>query len=160
MAEHDYHPEIQYYGMSGFEVQYQGPKKIKASPLLRVMYSYRHLDPLQVDIKCVSVNRAIPPGAQAAPLLARRLLPPVEISATATNATGARIRKAWGHPSLNLMESSAPCAGTTTRISPCSTKMPCAWCSSTPACTMSCCLWSERAWVAGRDTATTKRWTT
>jgi hypothetical protein len=60
MAEHDYHPEIQYYGMSGFEVQYQGPKKIKASPLLRVMYSYRHLDPLQVDIKCVSVNRAIP----------------------------------------------------------------------------------------------------
>jgi len=55
-----YFPEYQIYGIFGWEVQYQGPKKIKASPLLRVHYEYRHVNPLRVDIKCVSVNRLIP----------------------------------------------------------------------------------------------------
>lgn len=57
--EEYYRPLIQIYGIRGWEVQYQGPTKIKASPLLRIHYDLRHKIPLQVKIKCASTNRII-----------------------------------------------------------------------------------------------------
>lgn len=48
------------YGMHAWEIQYQGPRKIKSSPLLRLEYSERHACPLQVDLKCASVDRLLP----------------------------------------------------------------------------------------------------
>ncbi len=56
----NYKPEYQIYGIFGWEVQYQGPKKIKASPLLRIENAQRYKNPLQVQVKCASVNRVAP----------------------------------------------------------------------------------------------------
>ena len=55
-----YKPEFQIYGGHGWEVQYQGKRKIKASPLVRVEYSERFRNPLVVNIKCASSDRLIP----------------------------------------------------------------------------------------------------
>jgi hypothetical protein len=55
-----YKPVYQIYGIFGWEVQYQGPTKIKASPLLRIENAQRYQNPLQVQIKCASVNRVRP----------------------------------------------------------------------------------------------------
>jgi hypothetical protein len=55
-----YKPEYQIYGIFGWEVQYQGPTKIKASPLLRIENAQRYKVPLQVQVKCASVNRVAP----------------------------------------------------------------------------------------------------
>jgi hypothetical protein len=60
MTSLNYKPEYQYYGMSGWEVQYQGRKEVKASPLLRIEYSERYLNQLRVGIKCASTNRLAP----------------------------------------------------------------------------------------------------
>jgi hypothetical protein len=53
----NYRPVYQIYGIFGWEVQYQGPTKIKASPLLRIENAQRYKNELQVHIKCASVNR-------------------------------------------------------------------------------------------------------
>jgi hypothetical protein len=53
----NYKPVYQIYGIFGWEVQYQGSTRIKASPLLRVENAYRYKNPLQVQVKCASVNR-------------------------------------------------------------------------------------------------------
>ena len=55
----NYKPVFQIYGIYGWEVQYQGPAKIKSSPLVRVEYAQRYKVLLQVFIKCASVNRIL-----------------------------------------------------------------------------------------------------
>jgi hypothetical protein len=60
LAQLDYKPVFQIYGAHGWEVQYQGKRKIKTSPLVRIEYSERHRNPLRVNIKCASTNRLIP----------------------------------------------------------------------------------------------------
>ena len=64
-----YKPEFKIYGIFGWEVQYQGKRQIKASPLLRIEYSERYQNPLQLGIKCVSSNRLTPFIPQASELL-------------------------------------------------------------------------------------------
>ncbi len=60
MTSLNYKPEYQYYGMSGWEVQYQGRKEIKSTPLLRIEYSERYRNQLRIGIKCASSNRLVP----------------------------------------------------------------------------------------------------
>jgi hypothetical protein len=55
----DYKPVYQIYGINGWEVQYQGKKQIKASPLLRIEYQERFRQPLRVGIKCASTERIV-----------------------------------------------------------------------------------------------------
>ncbi len=55
-----YKPEIGIYPNTGFEVQYQGRREVKTSPLVRIEYADRYQDPLQVDIKCASTDRLLP----------------------------------------------------------------------------------------------------
>jgi len=59
-SQQNYRPLIQIYGIGGWEVQYQGPTKIKSSPLLRIQLDMRYRVTLKVDIKCASTNRIIP----------------------------------------------------------------------------------------------------
>ncbi len=40
-------------------IQYQGPRKIKGTPLVQIEYSERHRDPLQVRLKCASTERLL-----------------------------------------------------------------------------------------------------
>ena len=47
-------------GVHGWEVQYQPRPKVKTSPLLRIEYSERYKNSLQVDVKCASTSRIIP----------------------------------------------------------------------------------------------------
>ncbi len=60
LTELGYKPIFHIYAHMGWEVQYQGKRKIKASPLVRIQYSERCRNPLQVDIKCASADRLIP----------------------------------------------------------------------------------------------------
>ena len=60
LAELNYKPIYGIHDVHAWEVQYQGPRAIKASPFLRVQYSERHRNPLQVEVKCASTNRIIP----------------------------------------------------------------------------------------------------
>jgi hypothetical protein len=51
----------------GWVIQYQGPRKIKGTPLVQIDYSQRHRNPLRVQIKCASTDRLIPYFAEQPP---------------------------------------------------------------------------------------------
>ncbi len=55
-----YKPIYLIYGIFGWDVQYQGPSKIKATPLLSIQNAQRYKNPLRVQIKYASVNRLLP----------------------------------------------------------------------------------------------------
>ncbi len=55
-----YQPVFQIYGIFGWEVQYQGKRQIKSSPLLRIEYQERYRYPLSMNLKCASANRITP----------------------------------------------------------------------------------------------------
>ncbi|MBI4928344.1 MAG: hypothetical protein HY835_11300 [Anaerolineae bacterium] len=55
-----YKPLITISEMPYWMVQYQGPRKIKSSPFFQVELSERYLNPLQVYVKLVSVDRLAP----------------------------------------------------------------------------------------------------
>jgi hypothetical protein len=55
-----YSPVCRSSVMHEWDIQYQGPRKIKSTPLLEIKYSERHKDPLQVYIKCASTDRLLP----------------------------------------------------------------------------------------------------
>lgn len=55
----NYKPIFQIYGIFGWEVQYQGKRQVKSSPLIRVQYSERYQKPMRVDIKCASTDRIV-----------------------------------------------------------------------------------------------------
>jgi hypothetical protein len=59
-TEQNYRPLVGIRAVNAWEVQYQGPSRIKASPLLRIHFDPRFKVPLQVDIKCASTSRIIP----------------------------------------------------------------------------------------------------
>ncbi len=55
-----YQPVFQIYGIFGWEVQYQGKRQIKSSPLLRIEYQERCRYPLIINLKCASALRITP----------------------------------------------------------------------------------------------------
>ncbi len=57
-------PTCRICGMHAWDIQYQGPRKIKGSPLMQIEYSERHRDPLQVRVKCASADRLLPTFAE------------------------------------------------------------------------------------------------
>jgi hypothetical protein len=59
-SERGYKPIFQIYENFGWEVQYQGKRSAKGSPLLRIEYSERFKIPLRVNIKCASSDRLLP----------------------------------------------------------------------------------------------------
>jgi hypothetical protein len=50
-----------------WRVEYQGPHKIKGTPLVQFDYDERHQNVLQVQLKCASTNRLLPYFAEQAP---------------------------------------------------------------------------------------------
>ncbi len=60
LAQLNYKPVYQYYGMSGWEVKYQGSRAKKGTPLVQIEYSERYLNQLRIFIKCAASNRIIP----------------------------------------------------------------------------------------------------
>jgi hypothetical protein len=57
----------QAHGPHGWVILYQGPRKIKDSPLVTIDYSERHQNPLRVQIKCASADRLMPTFAEQPP---------------------------------------------------------------------------------------------
>ncbi len=55
-----YRPVFQIYGIFGWEVQYQGKRQVKSSPLLRIEYQERCRYPLIINLKCASALRITP----------------------------------------------------------------------------------------------------
>ena len=55
------------YGPHGWVILYQGPRKIKGSPLVQINYSERYQNPMRVQIKCASADRLIPYFAEQPP---------------------------------------------------------------------------------------------
>ncbi len=59
------------YGIHAWDIQYQGARKIKGTPLFQIDYDERHINPLQLHLKCASTDRLLPffaqqnPGVQA-----------------------------------------------------------------------------------------------
>jgi hypothetical protein len=68
-TERAYKDEVKDNDVHGWEVTYQGDKKIKASPLFEVHYSERFSTPLRLSIKCASSGRIVPVLAQQPELL-------------------------------------------------------------------------------------------
>ena len=60
LTELNYKPVYQYYGMSGWEVKYQGSRAKKGTPLVQIEYSERYLNQLRIFIKCAASNRIVP----------------------------------------------------------------------------------------------------
>ena len=60
LTELNYKPVYQYYGMSGWEVKYQGSRAKKGTPLVQIEYSERYLNQLRIFIKCAASNRILP----------------------------------------------------------------------------------------------------
>ncbi len=60
LAQMNYKPVYQYYGMSGWEVKYQGSRAKKGTPLVQIEYSERYLNQLRIFIKCAASNRIVP----------------------------------------------------------------------------------------------------
>jgi hypothetical protein len=59
-SERGYKVEVNHNDVHGWEVTYQGDKKIKASPLFEVHYSERFYTPRRLSIKCASTSRIVP----------------------------------------------------------------------------------------------------
>jgi hypothetical protein len=55
------------YNPHGWDIQYQGPRKVKGSPLVQIDYSERHKNPMRVQIKCASADRLIPSFCEQPP---------------------------------------------------------------------------------------------
>ncbi len=55
------------YNPHGWDIQYQGARKIKGSPLVQIDYSERHKNPMRVQIKCASADRLIPSFSEQPP---------------------------------------------------------------------------------------------
>ena len=55
------------YNPHGWDIQYQGPRKIKGTPLVQIDYSERHRNPMRVQIKCASADRMVPTFCQQPP---------------------------------------------------------------------------------------------
>jgi len=55
------------YNPHGWDIQYQGPRKIKGTPLVQIDYSERHRNPMRVQIKCASADRLVPTFCQQPP---------------------------------------------------------------------------------------------
>ena len=53
LLDSGYQPLCRASNMHEWEIHYQGPRKIKSTPLLVITYSERHKDPLQVHLKCI-----------------------------------------------------------------------------------------------------------
>jgi len=58
--ERGYKTEGNLYDIYGWDVKYQGDKKIKASPLFQVEYAERFNNPMRLFIKCASTARIVP----------------------------------------------------------------------------------------------------
>lgn len=56
----NYKPIVSIAGPFAWNVQYQGNKKIKSTPLFQVEYQERRKNPLMTAIKCASSNRVVP----------------------------------------------------------------------------------------------------
>jgi hypothetical protein len=59
-TDRGYKVDVNNNDVHGWEVTYQGEKKIKASPLFEVHYSERFFTPLRLFIKCASSGRIVP----------------------------------------------------------------------------------------------------
>lgn len=57
-------PLCRAYHPHGWDIQYQGPRKIKGTPLMQIDYSERHKNPMQIQVKCASTNRLVPSFAE------------------------------------------------------------------------------------------------
>jgi hypothetical protein len=55
-----YQPHIRIHDVHAWDIKYQGPRKIKGSPLVQFDYSERHQNPLLAQIKCASTDRILP----------------------------------------------------------------------------------------------------
>jgi hypothetical protein len=64
-----YKPIYKIYGIFGWEVQYQGKRQIKSTPLFQVQYDERFRNELRMQVKCASARRLLPViGEQSAAL--------------------------------------------------------------------------------------------
>ncbi len=59
-VERGYKIEANFYNHYGWEVTYQGDRKIKASPWFEVHYEERYYNPLRLYMKCASAGRIVP----------------------------------------------------------------------------------------------------
>ena len=60
LSEYDYEPALNMGGISEWRIQYQGNRKIKATPFFEIEYDERLQNQFVMRVKCASTNRLVP----------------------------------------------------------------------------------------------------